>query len=371
MKIAVVGRGLIGSAAARHLAEAGLAPTLIGPSEPADYSTHDGVFASHYDEGRVTRKNATDGFWSRVSQASIARYHQIERASGVTFFNDVGALMVGADAGSFLNSARDVTATEAVSHADLAPGAFAAQFPDLTFSGDTAALWESGGAGHISPRRLVAAQTKAAEIAGATLSDMVVDSIEETPNGIHVNSRGSSLRFDRVLIAAGAMTDHVLGRAVTYEVRPRTITFFHLSEEEAARLSALPSAVFDTGHYLLPPIRYPDGSMRMKLGGEPDCPPLTHPGEIAAWFKSGGSADVSAAHQIWFQAHLPDVRVDQVSRGPCVTAWTRDTRPELQKLTDRLAVAAGGNGAGAKCSDELGRLGAMLISEDLQERRAS
>jgi len=55
MHIAVIGRGLIGSAAARHLAKAGHAVTLIGPDEPADRKAHRGVFASHYDEGRITR----------------------------------------------------------------------------------------------------------------------------------------------------------------------------------------------------------------------------------------------------------------------------------------------------------------------------
>ena len=55
MRIAIIGRGLIGSAAARHLAEAGHEVVLIGPGEPANYASHPGVFGSHYDEGRITR----------------------------------------------------------------------------------------------------------------------------------------------------------------------------------------------------------------------------------------------------------------------------------------------------------------------------
>ena len=75
--IAVIGRGLFGSAAARHLAVMGFAPALIGPREPDEKRTHKGVFASHYDEGRITRKNATDRFWAEASIASISRYREI------------------------------------------------------------------------------------------------------------------------------------------------------------------------------------------------------------------------------------------------------------------------------------------------------
>lgn len=48
----VVGKGMMGAAAARYLALSGARVALVGPDEPADRTTHDGVFASHYDNGR-------------------------------------------------------------------------------------------------------------------------------------------------------------------------------------------------------------------------------------------------------------------------------------------------------------------------------
>ncbi|MBC8484173.1 MAG: FAD-dependent oxidoreductase, partial [Actinobacteria bacterium] len=51
--VAVVGCGMLGSSAARRLADAGCDVVLIGQSEPTDHRTHTGVFASHPDIARV------------------------------------------------------------------------------------------------------------------------------------------------------------------------------------------------------------------------------------------------------------------------------------------------------------------------------
>ena len=51
----VVGKGLMGAAAARHLSAHSSSIALIGPDEPPDRAAHAGVFGSHYDEGRITR----------------------------------------------------------------------------------------------------------------------------------------------------------------------------------------------------------------------------------------------------------------------------------------------------------------------------
>ncbi|MGQ3292875.1 MAG: FAD-dependent oxidoreductase, partial [Shinella sp.] len=51
----VVGRGMMGAAAARHLTKTGASVALVGRGEPADWKSHDGVFSSHYDSGRITR----------------------------------------------------------------------------------------------------------------------------------------------------------------------------------------------------------------------------------------------------------------------------------------------------------------------------
>lgn len=95
----VVGRGMMGAAAARHLAETVDGVALIGPGEPADIKSHQGVFASHYDEARITRTIDGDADWALLANRSIARYADIAARSGVEFYAPVGCLMVGPQRG--------------------------------------------------------------------------------------------------------------------------------------------------------------------------------------------------------------------------------------------------------------------------------
>jgi glycine/D-amino acid oxidase-like deaminating enzyme len=49
---------------------------------------------------------------------------------------------------------------------------------------------------------------------------------------------------------------------------------------------------------------------------------------------------------------------------PCVTTFTRHGYPYIGFTgSDRIAVLTGGNGMAAKSSDEIGRLGAILIEK--------
>lgn len=368
MRIAVVGRGLIGSAAARHLAQAGHDTVLIGPSEPESKAAHNGVFGSHYDEGRITRSLATDPYWAEVSAASIARYHEIQTQGGVKFFTPCGALMAGPQDSAF------IAGTEATLHRTetraqrLDRAAMARAFPALAFPEGFVGFHEAEGAGHISPRKLVAAQTNAAGRHGARIVDAPADGIEETATGITVRAGGERIAADRVLVAAGGMTDHLLPEPLTLKVLARTVVFFELDETEAKRLSHLPALVLrmdDAAEpYMLPPIRYPDGRLLLKLGGDPVDVPLESPQAIGDWFRSGGNPKVRD-YLIDLMARLiPDLAPTGTHMEPCMTTYSADGYPVIRRLTPRLAVAAAGNGAGAKCSDELGRRGALATLDD-------
>src|SRR4051812_12714130 len=90
----VIGKGLMGSAALRYLSEATSNVAVIGPDEPIDYATHHGVFASHYDEGRLTGRLGKDLTWAQLTTRSIEQYSSIEERSGISFYSPCGRLTV-------------------------------------------------------------------------------------------------------------------------------------------------------------------------------------------------------------------------------------------------------------------------------------
>ena len=361
MKFAVVGRGMIGSAAARHLAKAGQDVTLIGPAEPEDRNDHDGVFGSHYDEGRITRLLDPHPVWEDLAAASIARYDDIRAESGIAFYNPVG-LLIGAPEGSeYLDNVRAVRDGAGVTCRELTGDALRRAYPYLVFDEDMVMLHQSDLAGHISPRRIVAAQTKAALAHGAALVDEFAVGVRpgavETPSGIH--------HFDRVLVACGAYTNTVLEQPLALTPLARTITLFELDEAEAHRLSAMPSVIYrvpdNSSPYVLPPIRYPDGKMYLKIGGEPVDVPLGSAEALRAWFQSGGDAGVGMYHMERIAGLMPDLRFAAAHWDACAVTYTKTGLPYIGDLGDGICVAAGGCGGAAKSSDEIGRIAAETL----------
>jgi len=63
----VIGKGMMGTAVARYLIQSSDSVALIGPNEPIDFATHDGVFSSYYDSGRITRRLDGSIVWARLA----------------------------------------------------------------------------------------------------------------------------------------------------------------------------------------------------------------------------------------------------------------------------------------------------------------
>ena len=80
--VLVIGKGLMGSAAARYLQGFGANTAVLGPDEPQNPQTHDGVFASHYDQGRITRRLSKDITWATLADRSIAQYRNFSCSPG-------------------------------------------------------------------------------------------------------------------------------------------------------------------------------------------------------------------------------------------------------------------------------------------------
>lgn len=364
MVIAVIGAGMIGAAAARHLAQAGHAVVLIGPPEPQDKASHPGVFASHYDEGRITRALDPWPFWSRASQASIARYHQIEADSGLRFFHQTGTVMAGVEDSPYIARLRAVQQQGDLPCDVLQGQELAARFPFFRFDPGALALHETQGAGHINPRVLVRAQMRIAEQAGARILPDTVLGLDETPTGLRIRTDQGDVLANQALVAAGGFANMILPEPLPLTIYARTVVLLELDEAEAARLAAMPSLIWlepdGNDPYLLPPIRYPDGRVYLKMGGDTVDVILRDTQDIKDWFRAGGNPAVGRMLADQVRARMPGLRVTSSHVQPCITTFTPRNIPALERVGPRLSVAVGGCGRGAKCSDELGRLGAEL-----------
>ncbi len=135
---------MMGAAAARHLSKKTDGIALIGPGEPADPKTHQGVFASHYDEARITRTIDPDPVWALLANRSIARYREIEEKSGIRFYHRTGCLMVAPERASGHSYLRNIceAAETWYRYRGAAPGrAFPGISPILASSRVARACW--------------------------------------------------------------------------------------------------------------------------------------------------------------------------------------------------------------------------------------
>jgi sarcosine oxidase len=128
-KVIVIGRGMMGAAAARHLSAMIEGVALIGPREPAERKSHHGVFASHYDEARITRTFDDNMVWATLAARSLDRYAEIEANSGISFFTRGGMPVSPGPAPQpgqgYLGRAIDIAAKLNVDFETLEPAALA------------------------------------------------------------------------------------------------------------------------------------------------------------------------------------------------------------------------------------------------------
>ena len=373
-RLAVIGRGLIGSAAARHLAKLGHDVALIGPDEPADFACHDGVFGSHYDEGRITRRFDPEPFWLQMNCAAISRYGEISAESGVEFSREVGVLHVGSGENPNVASVGRITAEAGIFCEAYDDAGLAERFPFLRSTAGMQGYFEPRNGGYLSPRRLVQAQTIAAERAGARIINEAALGISESSCGVTIRTTSGSVEAERVLVAAGGHTQSLLGRSLGFTVFGRTAALFRLGAAEVQRLAGMPSmrCIGPKGEnpYILPPIPYPDGQTWLKLGGDPVDLPLESEADIKDWFRSGGSIAVADLLQKQLLDRIGDLKFEERRVVPCMTTYGKSGLPCIGPLSKRLSVAFCCYGKSAKCSDELGRLGGMTLLGEVRAELA-
>jgi sarcosine oxidase len=370
----VVGRGLMGSAAAKHLSRQGYAVALIGPGEPADWTTHRGVFASHYDEGRITRILDPNLHWAQFAQRSIARYRPLEAQTGIRFYGEVGHLAVGepeGESGKYLAALQKTADQLGVSIEVLDGQDLRSRFPYFYFKPSAMGFYQSQQAGYISPRSHVAAQSRAVELNGGTIITEMVQAIHPEANGITVETKAHTLQAKAGIVATGGFTkaSGLVPPETPLEVQGRTILLAQVRQEDLSQLKGMPSLIHrpnnsDQRFYLLPPIQYPDGNWYLKLGCSHLWVLRDDLMELRHWFQSSGDSATVDHLQRLLKALMPEIIFVSFKAKTCVTTHTPSGYPIIDWVQPgRLVSLVGGNGYAGKSADELGWIAAQLLSQ--------
>jgi len=209
----VIGNGLMGSAAARYLSQWSDSVALIGPGEPDDQSQHQGVFSSHYDQGRLAHKFSRDPIWAVISAQAVTNYPKLEAQSGIRFHGPVGRIHAAkftddekAQWQSWM-AAVDPT-REQLHYFAAAEGIWPKRFPYLNFPADYDLFHEAAPAGYVNPREMLRAQNKIAQQQGATLISEQVTRVTSASDSVTViTGAGQHISGQKALIACGAFTN--------------------------------------------------------------------------------------------------------------------------------------------------------------------
>jgi len=378
-KIAVIGRGLIGSAAGRHLSMISDGIAVIGPNEPEDPVKHEGVFASHYDEGRMVRFVDPQISWSITAKRSIERFLQLQMDSGINFFTTSGYL--GLQGPEFLDylegsefSAKTVNANFKRINADE----IRKDYPFLSIDDNTVGLVEAGLAGHISPRNMVNAQTKIARKLGADIIEHEVEKISLNNKAVEITLGNNEKLFaEKVLVATGAFTDacDLLPKSLNLIVYGRTVVLAEIDKHLEEILNIMPTMyVADSNAYILPPIKYPDGKTYLKIGiGSKSDKILNSRSELIEWFQGKGSEQDFRDFREYISHLIPSLQdCENWHTKSCAVTQTATGLPYIDYVVeDRIAVATGGNGKAAKSADDWGLFAAQMMVNDNRDHPIS
>jgi sarcosine oxidase len=372
--VIVVGLGPIGAGALRRTAAAGVSCVGIGQAEPRSLPDHAGVFASHYDSGRVTRHVDARFEWAELARRAIADYPHLEATSGIAFHHPSSVLYAADDPATI--EAIELVARRGVVHGIAIDRRANAGDDRIALPDGVAVFREGPPAGHVDPRRMIAAQLATAERAGAEIVRAIVTDLSHDGHRWRASLEdGRSMTADRVVLAGGPHTDELVGAlrpppSVVPElsVRGETVVTAVVDGDEQARLAGLPAVLTLVDHpafadvYAVPPTAYPDGTVRLKLGATRHAPfRLDDRSARTAWMRGDRHTRELDDLRRLTEALVPGLRALRWETKPCLLTDTLTDLPSIDHLADGLVVAAGCNGYAAKSGDAIGAVAAELL----------
>jgi monomeric sarcosine oxidase len=207
VRVAVVGVGGVGSAAARFLAAAGHSVVAFERFRLGH------TRGSSHGESRIIRYAYPDALYTRLAAAAYPLWSALEAEAGEELLVPCGGLTFGPAAHPDLAATERALAGAGRAFETLAPEAVRERFPALRLRAGEAAVYQADG-GFLRATRCVLANARLARRHGAVIEEEVVVR-EVVARGREVVVRaepGGERAFDRAVVTAGPWVGALLAR---------------------------------------------------------------------------------------------------------------------------------------------------------------
>lgn len=215
LRIAVLGLGGVGTAAARFLAQAG--HQVVG----FEQFRLDHDRGSSYGGSRIIRKVYPDPLYASLMEAAYPLWEALERESGDSLFLRCGGFFFGPEGDAEMEATEAALRQVGVPYEALSRSAAAERLPQFRLREGEYGLWEPE-SGLLRASRCVLANARGARAAGAELREEArVEALEPAAGGVRLRVDGRDELFDRVVVTAGPWTEALLAPWVRL---PLTVT---------------------------------------------------------------------------------------------------------------------------------------------------
>lgn len=234
--VIVVGAGAMGSAAAYYLARDGYRVLLL---EQFDLQHEKG---SSNDHSRIIRYAYDHPAYITLMRAAYPLWHALEEASQTTLYVQTGGLDIGNASDPSFAATRQCLAQAGIPHEILTPSEAAARFPMFRFDDDVDIIYQAD-TGILRAAAAVAVHLRLAQQHGAVVrANVGVSRLVAHANSVEVHA-DTVYRADRLVLAAGAWTNHLLanvGLSLPLEPTAVQLVYFETPPDNSLDAGTMP-----------------------------------------------------------------------------------------------------------------------------------
>lgn len=230
MRIAVLGLGGVGTAAARFLAAAG--HEVVGFER--FHLDHDR--GSSYGGSRIIRKVYPDPLYASLMEAAYPLWNQLEQESGEALFLRCGGFFFGPEGHPDMSATEGALQQVGVPYQRLSVADAEERFPPFRLRPEEYGIFEPE-SGLLRASRCVLANARGACAQGAELREQAqVEALDPARDGVCVWVDGQTEPFDRVVVTAGPWTGSLLApwMRLPLTVTRQQYAHFEIQGERAA-----------------------------------------------------------------------------------------------------------------------------------------